>query len=193
MKKQSTLFPNPEKPFIKELDFRQAEKIATEIERIVAPHCVKIEIAGSLRRQRENVHDIDYVVVARSDAEWQKISDDLKHMKAKPNCQGNSIIKALFPCKDGLFKVDFYRAKPATFGILLLIRTGSAEHNMWLAAYSISKGMRLKYSEGLIKEGKAIAGQDEKEVFAALGLDCPPPHKREIVDHKPLWMVPDKT
>jgi hypothetical protein len=31
---------------------------------------------------------------------------------------------------------------------------------MWLAGYAISKGMRLKYSEGLIKEGKAAAGKD---------------------------------
>jgi hypothetical protein len=86
--------------------------------------------------------------------------------------------------------VDFYRAKPSTFGIHLLIRTGSAEHNMWLAGYAISQGMRLKYSEGLIKENSVIAGEHEKGVFEALGLPCPIPAQREIVDNKPSWMSP---
>ncbi len=41
---------------------------------------------------------------------------------------------------------------------------------MWLAGHAISKGMRLKYSEGLIKDGKPVAGENEKGVFTALGL-----------------------
>jgi DNA polymerase/3'-5' exonuclease PolX len=60
---------------------------------------------------------------------------------------------------------------------------------MWLAGYAISKGMRLKYSEGLIEEGAAVAGADEIGVFAALGLPCPAPTHREIVEKKPAWMV----
>jgi len=92
------------------------------------------------------------------------------------------------PCQNGLFQVDFYRAKPSTFGIHLLIRTGSADHNMWLAGYAISKGMRLKYSEGLLKDAAPIAGEDEKGVFSALGLPCPLPSEREVADNKPVWM-----
>jgi DNA polymerase/3'-5' exonuclease PolX len=85
-------------------------------------------------------------VVAKSDAEWQKINEKLKQLKAKPNCSGNSVIKAFVPCETGFFQVDFYRAKPSTFGVLLLVRTGSAEHNMWLAGCAISMGMRIRYS-----------------------------------------------
>ena len=135
------------------------------------------------------MHDIDFVVTTKGDFEWQKISEELKRMKAKPNCQGNSVIKAFLPCQNGLFQVDFYRAKPSTFGILLLVRTGSAEHNMWLAGYAISKGMRIKYSEGLIKDSSVIAGETEKGVFDALGLPCPEPQNREIVNGKPVWIV----
>ena len=105
--------------------------------------CELIEVAGSIRRQKSIVHDIDFVVVAKSDAEWLKINEKLRLLKAKPNCSGNSVIKAFVPCKDGLFQVDFYRAKPSTFGIHLLVRTGSADHNMWLAGHAFSKGMRL--------------------------------------------------
>ena len=190
MKKQSTLFPENEAAIVAELDLRDAETLAHQIKTAVEPHCVKIEVAGSIRRRRLKVHDIDLVVVAKSDAEWQKINETLKHLNAKPNCSGNSLIKVFLPCQNGIFQVDFYRAKPSTFGIHLLIRTGSAHHNMWLAGYAISKGMRLKYSEGLIKEGTPIAGEDEKGVFAALGLPVPLSIEREIVDGKPFWMTP---
>ena len=154
--------------------------------------CDRIEVAGSIRRQKSKVHDIDFVVVTKNDAEWQKINEKLKKLKAKPNCSGNSVIKAFLPCQNGLFQVDFYRAKPSTFGILLLVRTGSAEHNVWLAGCAISKGMRIKYSEGLIKDNSVIAGETEKGVFEALGLSCPLPAEREIVDGKPVWMPPEK-
>ena len=188
MKKQSTLFPENEVPLLAELDLREAEKPANQIKTLVCTHCDKIEIAGSIRRQKPKVHDIDFVVVAKSDFEWQKISEELKRLKAKPNCQGNSVIKAFLPCENGCFQVDFYRAQPSTFGILLLVRTGSAEHNMWLAGCAISKGMRIKYSEGLIKDGVAVAGETEQGVFEALGLPYPLPSEREIVNGKPVWM-----
>ena len=192
MKKQSTLFPEPEVPILAELDLKDAEKIANQIKTIVCVHCVKIEIAGSVRRQKHKVHDIDFVVVTKSDFEWQKISEELRRMKAKPSCQGSSVIKAFLPCPNGLIQVDFYRAKPQTFGILLLVRTGSAEHNVWLAGCAISKGMRIKYSEGLIKDKSVIAGETEQGVFEALGLPYPLPSEREIVNSKPVWMPPEK-
>jgi DNA polymerase (family 10) len=193
MKKQSTLFPETPITVLTELTLKEAQTTAEQIKTAVAPYCDKIEIAGSIRRQKTIVHDIDFVTVTKTDAEWQKITEELKHMKAKPNCQGNSVIKALLPTQNGLFKVDFYRAQPSTFGIHLLIRTGSAEHNMWLAGYAISKGMRLKYSEGLIKDTSAIAGETEQGVFEALGLPCPVPSQREIVDNQPMWMPPSQT
>ena len=192
MKKQSTLFPGNEVPVLAELDLKEAESLANQVRAVVEVQCEKIEIAGSIRRQKTKVHDVDFVVVAKSDFDWQKINEKLKHLKAKPNCAGNSVIKAFLPCSGGLFQVDFYRAKPSTFGIHLLVRTGSADHNMWLAGYAFSKGMRLKYSEGIIKDGAIIAGEDEKGVFAALGLPCPSPSERETVDGKPVWMQTQK-
>lgn len=189
MKKQSTLFPQDAVKIVAQLDLKEAEKIAAPIKATVETLCDQIEIAGSIRRQKSKIHDIDFVVVAKSDSEWQKINEKLKQLKAKPNCSGNSVIKAFVPCPGGLFQVDFYRAKPSTFGIHLLVRTGSANHNMWLAGHTFSKGMRLKYSEGLIKDGVTIAGEIEQGVFAALDLPCPIPSKRETIDGKPVWML----
>ena len=191
-KKQSTLFPESEVTVIPELDLKEAERIAAQVKAAVETLCDRIEVAGSIRRQKSKVHDIDFVVDTKNDAEWQKINEKLKQLKAKPNCSGNNVIKAFLPCQNGLFQVDFYRAKPSTFGIHLLVRTGSADHNVWLAGCAISKGMRIKYSEGLIKDNSVIAGETEKGVFEALGLPCPLPSEREIVDGKPVWMQPEK-
>jgi DNA polymerase (family 10) len=188
MARQSRLFQETEPTVLAALDLEEAGKLAEAIKAAVEAHCEKIEIAGSIRRQKPTVHDIDFVVLAKTNSDWQGINEILRRMKAKPNCAGSQLIKAYFPCQNGLFQVDFYRAKLSTFGIQLLIRTGSADHNMWLAGYAISKGMRLKYSEGLIKDAMPIAGDNEKGVFSALGLPCPLPTEREIVDGKPIWM-----
>jgi DNA polymerase/3'-5' exonuclease PolX len=193
MKKQSTLFPEDEVPLLAELDLKEAEKIADQIKSTVCVHCDKIEVVGSIRRQKVKVHDIDFVAVTKGDAGWRSIGEELKRLKAKPNnCSGNSVIKALLPCQNGLFQVDFYRAKSSTFGIHLLVRTGSADHNVWLAGYAISKGMRIKYNEGLIKDGNVIAGEDEKEVFTSLELPFPSPSEREVLENKPFWMSKQK-
>jgi DNA polymerase/3'-5' exonuclease PolX len=191
MKKQVTLFPQDTVKILAERDLEEAQRTAAQIKAAVEAQCELIEVAGSIRRQRSKVHDIDFVVVAKSDAHWQRINEKLKQLKAKPNCSGNSVIKAFVPCQDGLFQVDFYRAKPSTFGIHLLVRTGSADHNMWLAGHAFSKDMRLKYSEGLIKDGVAIAGETEQGVFDALGLPCPLTSEREVVNGKPVW-IPTK-
>ncbi len=189
LKKQSTLFPEDEVPLLAELDLKEAERIADQIKTAVYAYCERIEVAGSIRRQKAKVHDIDFVVATKGDAGWRSIGEELKRLKAKPNnCSGSSVIKALLPCQNGLFQVDFYRAKPSTFGIYLLVRTGSANHNVWLAGYAISKGMKIKYSEGLIKDGNVIAGADEKELFTALDLPYLLPSEREVSENKPIWM-----
>jgi len=59
---------------------------------------------------------------------------------------------------------------------------------MWLAGYAISKGFRLEYNDELLKDGVVVAGETEEGVFEALGLPCPKPEERKVVDGKPVWM-----
>lgn len=59
---------------------------------------------------------------------------------------------------------------------------------MWLANYTLSKGFRLKYSEGLPKDEKVIAGKTEESVLEVLDLLCPKPEERELVNGKPVWL-----
>jgi DNA polymerase (family 10) len=183
--KQVKLFGEDDEPKILAcLEWEKAAAVAFQIQEMIKPLCERLRIVGSIRRKKMQVGDCDFVVLA-TDANWARIVTSLR--KPRVICSGHSLIKVNFPVEDGLFQVDFYRATPQTFGIQELIRTGSADHNMWLAGYAISKGLRLKYSTGLMKDEVAVAGETEESVFEALGLTCPIPEKREIVNSNPLW------
>ncbi len=183
--KQVRLFGGEEPAVSLRLELAKAQIIAKEVETLIKPLCDKLEIVGSIRRQKPIVGDVDFVVVA-TDSCWGKIVQVLR--KATVICAGKSVIKIHYPCESSLFQVDFYRATPHTFGIQELIRTGSADHNMWLAGCAISKGFRLKYSEGLLKDEVAVAGETEESVFTTLGFQNPEPQLREVIDGKPVWL-----
>jgi DNA polymerase/3'-5' exonuclease PolX len=184
--KQAKLFGSDEQvKVITSLELAKAEALAKQVEETIKPLCDKLEIVGSIRRKRPMIGDCD-VVVKTTDVNWGRIVNTLK--KSQVICAGAIVIKLNVPFDDNLFQVDFYRAFENNFGILELIRTGSAEHNTWLASYAISKGYRLKYSDGLVKEGQIIAGKNEEIIFSALGLPCPKPEEREIVNRKPIWL-----
>ena len=187
MGNQIKLFPEDNVVVSAELEFETAGKIAKEVEHNIERLCDRIEVVGSIRRKKSKVHDVDFVVLA-SDRNWKEMVQVLKRSKTTIDCAGNAVIKALYPYGRMLFKVDFYRAKPSTYGIHKLIRTGSAEHNMWLAGYAISKGFRLKYSQGLLKGDDVVAGESEEDVFTALDLPCPASKEREVVKGKPVWL-----
>ena len=180
MRKQSTLFPEDKIVTLEELELGEAKKIAEEVEFQVVRYCEKIVVVGSIRRNKPKVRDADFVVVT-NDLDWYNLGQELLRMKTKTINAGNQIIKTLYLYDDKYFQLDFYRATQNTFGIHKLIRTGSTEHNMWLAQLAISKGMRIKYSQGLLKDGQVVAGKTEESVFEALDLPYTEPEEREIV------------
>ena len=179
MGKQSTLFPETKKITLEELEFSEATQIAEEVKFQVGRYCEKIVVVGSLRRNKPKVRDVDFVVVT-TDLDWHNLGQELRRMKTKKVTAGNKIIKTLYPVKDKYFQLDFYRASNDNFEVIKLIRTGSADHNMWLAQLAISKGMRIKFSQGLIKDEKVIAGKTEEGIFEALEIPYKEPKDREI-------------
>ena len=136
--KQAKLFGSEPDPVVFcSLEHAKAEAIALQVEGAIKPLSEKLKIVGSIRRKKPKVGDCDFVVVA-TDGNWNKILPALKRSKAI--CQGPNLIKLDYPVEGGFFQIDFYRATPQTFGIQELIRTGSADHNMWLAGYAQYKG-----------------------------------------------------
>ena len=146
MGKQSTLFPEKEIETLEELELCEAKKIVEEVMFQVRRFCEKIVVVGSIRRNKPSVRDADFVVVT-IDLDWYNLGQELRRMKTKKINAGNKIIKTLYRYKDKYFQLDFYRASKDNFGVIKLIRTGSAGYNMWLAQLAISKGMRIKFSQ----------------------------------------------
>ena len=185
MSKQTKLFGASTEPkVLTSLELEKAKMLASQIGDQIKPLCSRLELVGSIRRQKILVGDIDFVVVA-NDGNWAKITTCFK--KSNVICAGNQLIKINYQAGVDLFQADFYRACASNFGIQHLIRTGSAEHNCFLASHALSNGFRLKYSEGLLKNNQIVAGETEESIFNALGLPCPKPEEREIADGKPLW------
>jgi DNA polymerase (family 10) len=181
---QKTLFPKPEMNVLRDLDRPEVEPLALNILLAVKPLCERVEFAGSLRRRKGRINDFDLVVQPKANS-WLEIIKVLRHeFNVVTEKQGDKLAIFYVPLAEhGHVQLDLYRATESTWGILLLVRTGSKEHNVYLCNVAISKGMRLLYSQGLVdKDGKVIAGKTEEEVFEALGLPFIIPQDREIAE-----------
>lgn len=134
----------------------------------------KVEIAGSLRRRKETVKDIDIVAFTSNP---EKLSEELTHL---PNVKGierkgNNLTS--IQLEMGI-NADIRILKPELYGSGLVHFTGSKEHGIAIRKRAIEKGM--KFSEyGLTKNRKIIASQTEEDVYVKLGLAFIPPEMRE--------------
>ena len=190
--RQDTLFPDTRKelPVLQGLDRSEVEPLAFKILEAIEPYCLKAEVAGSIRRRRGVINDLDFVVLPKPkptlNLYWLKLIKTVRtEFDGITVAQGDKLARFNVPFASkqgqGYLQVDLYRAEPDTWGILLLVRTGSKEHNVKLCNLAISKGLRLKYSVGLVDDsGLVVAGRSEEDVFAALGLPFVPPAEREV-------------
>jgi len=155
-------------------------------------HLTPIEIVGSIRRQKNVCKDIDLIGVGTVEEFRNAVDNVIGLLDGKVKVFGDQIARILVPIaddKDVYIQADIYRATTENYGILKLIRTGSAEHNIWLARLALSRGMKLKYSVGLVSADKDVTvGHDEKAIFEKLKLPYINPTEREIIKGKPAWM-----
>ncbi len=149
-----------------------ARPLKAFLERI--PGVMRVEIAGSYRRGRDTVGDLDVVVCARSDATPIKALqhyDDLKALSAAGATKASGMLR------NGL-QVDIRVLPPESFGAALHYLTGSRDHAIQLRRLAQKKGLKLS-EYGLFRGAKRLAGATEEEVYAALGLAWIPPELRE--------------
>ena len=138
----------------------------------LAPLCEKIEVAGSIRRQRPFVNDIDLVLIPKNQGVLAQKLYELGCRFGGPKLQR-------FTYKG--IPVDIYIASPQTWATLLLIRTGSTRHNKELCSLARRRGWQLKANgEGLVDSlGKRVAGESEEAIFKALNVPYQEPWERE--------------
>ncbi len=142
-----------------------------------APRIGSISPAGSLRRMRETVGDIDILAAGRN---GEQIIRYFIHYPgvSRVLAEGKTKGSVLVSTDKGERQVDLRIVSESEFGAALQYFTGSKAHNIKLRGMAKDKG--LKISEyGVFKGQKKIAGRSEKEIYKALGLPVIPPELRE--------------
>lgn len=140
------------------------------------PEVRLISEAGSLRRRKETIGDID---ILTSSTRPGTIMKAFIHFPEVKEILAKGLTKSSVRLKDGL-QVDLRVVKPGSFGAALVYFTGSKSHNIKIR--ELAKKKKLKVSEyGVFrsKGNKKIAGKTEEEVYKSLGLPWIPPELRE--------------
>lgn len=156
----------------------EATTIAEKVKESLSPYCEKVEIAGSIRRRKPIVHDIDMVLIERPEAAL--ILSNFIACIGKLELNGSKIKSLWYGDKESGIAIDIYFATPATWATLLLIRTGSKENNIRLATLAKRRGWQLKASgDGLFNDkGERVAGDTEQSIYQALGIPYQEPEER---------------
>jgi len=154
----------------------QARQIANNIKKILTPYCDRIEIAGSIRRRKPIVHDIDIVLIEKPEAAL--IMPSILTTIGTLTLNGSKIKR--LRNDEASIDIDIYFATPVSWSTLLLIRTGSKENNIRLAIAAKRKGWQLKANgDGLFNNhGDRIAGDTEESIYQVLSLPYQEPHDR---------------
>ncbi|MDI6709548.1 MAG: DNA polymerase/3'-5' exonuclease PolX [Bacillota bacterium] len=134
----------------------------------------RISIAGSLRRRCETIGDID--LLAASPRPEQTIASFVA-LSPVAEVLARGETKATVRLNDGR-QVDLRAVEPVSYGAALCYFTGSKDHNIHLRRLALDRGLKIN-EYGVFHDGKSIAGREEEEVYAALGLPWIPPELRE--------------
>lgn len=133
-----------------------------------------VKVAGSIRRRKETIGDIDILVVTDNPIEIMEYftsMDGVDRVIARGPTKSTVMLKENVSC-------DLREVPIKSFGSALLYFTGSKEFNVELRKMAIKNGWKLS-EYGLFKEDKMIAGRTENEIFQKLGMDYLEPEIRE--------------
>jgi DNA polymerase (family 10) len=151
-----------------------AERIVAEL-RASAP-VAAAEPAGSLRRRQETVGDIDIIVASDDPAAVMEATRSLPSVKRVVTA---GLTKTSIESTAGL-QVDVRVVAPDEYGAALQYFTGSMEHNVKLRERAKRAGLKVsEYGVFRLDDETRLASKTENDVYAALGMDTPPPELRE--------------
>jgi DNA polymerase (family 10) len=134
----------------------------------------KIDLAGSVRRMKETIGDVDFLVISKNP---QIVMDFFVSLPGVIKIWGKGTTKASVRMRDG-FDMDIRVVPARSYGSALQYFTGSKEHNIAIRKIAIDKGLKLS-EYGLFRGEKMIAGKTEEEIYKTLGMDWIPPEMRE--------------
>lgn len=154
----------------------QVLPIARRIEAALAevPGVERAVVAGSIRRHRETIGDVDILVAATDPQPVSKVFESLPDVQA---VLAHGPTKTLVRLSNGM-DADLRVLAPESFGAALLYFTGSKDHNIKLRRIALKKGLKLS-EYGLFRGDRPIAARTEEDVYKALRLSWIPPEMRE--------------
>jgi DNA polymerase (family X) len=166
--------------FLLDVAEKQAEKIIEHLRDY--PGVEKSTPAGSLRRGRDTVGDLDILVTGPAccdDAERQKLIDHIIKLPGLMEIIARGENKVSFRMR-GDMQVDVRLLAPDSFGSAMQYFTGSKAHNVALRQRALKMGYTLsEYSLSRLDDQQVVASKSEQEIYAALNLDYIPPEMRE--------------
>ncbi|MDQ4102096.1 MAG: helix-hairpin-helix domain-containing protein, partial [Thermoproteota archaeon] len=130
--------------------------------------------AGSIRRMKETIGDIDYLVGCNNP---EQVIDFFVKMPEVEEILGKGQAKAFVKLASGI-DADLLVVPEESWGAALQYFTGSKEHSVQLRKIALSKGLRLN-EWGVFKGGKHLAGETEEGIYKTLGIQWIPPEMRE--------------
>jgi DNA polymerase (family 10) len=152
--------------------WRLSEDIIARLRKV--PGVTRIEPAGSLRRRKETIGDIDVLVISKNSG---AVMDAFTTMPDVERVLAKGPTKSSVLLREGV-TADCRVLEPKSFGAALQYFTGGKEHNIVVRQTAINKGYKLN-EYGLFRGTKQIAGKTEEEIYQKLGLRLMPPELRE--------------
>src|SRR5271163_2348601 len=161
-----------------------AEQLAAKLtdHLLAVPGIEKVTPAGSLRRGRETIGDLDVLVTGEGCIEDESRQALIEHLLRFPGlmdviAKGEN--KVSFRHRNGM-QVDVRLLPPESFGAAMQYFTGSKAHNVALRQRALKMGFTLnEYSLANVEDEKPVARKTEEEIYAKLKLDFIPPELRE--------------
>ena len=136
----------------------------------------KISVAGSLRRMKDTVRDIDILITSSNPHDVMKTFVHLPDVK---EVLMHGATKSSIITSEGI-QVDLRVVEEESFGAALAYFTGSKEHNIRLREMAVKKGLKInEYGIFREKDNKRLGGKNEEDVYAILGLQYVPHEMRE--------------
>ena len=161
-----------------------ADQIAQKMIALLSklPGVEKVTPAGSLRRGRETVGDLDLLVTGKcctSESQRDKVIDEIVNFPGILEVLAKGENKVSVKLRSGM-QVDVRILPPESFGAALQYFTGSKHHNVSLRQRALKQGYTLnEYGLVRMEDEKRVAGKTEEEIYKKLGLEWIPPELRE--------------
>lgn len=162
------------------MEYYKILAMAQEVQKQLSPHCIKCEIAGSIRRRKPEPRDIEIVAIPKP--------YDIGLLESGIATVVNrwKIVKGKLPCKytqrilpQGI-KLDLFFAEPNNWGLIYAIRTGSADFSHRVLARNWVRRGYKSIDGFLTKNRTPVDIYEEEDLFSIIGVPFIAPEKRNM-------------